>query len=468
MPRYDLSLAQKQDAAFVESIADAIKPFSGDELMRVAFARYPGPSDPEDTMSPNLTPAQNMRNCLRGVNNEVMLRPFLSRVIEDQWRNDALKEALLRKMPDLVLAPIGLQSALQIVSTGVARLLNLIAKNPSFGAVGAKQGDEKAFDMVCRHRDAFVQLRDALAHLQALKGLHDALHILQVGSADWLDPDPDDDDDPETIVLPLAALAKQASDAELIVTEKIPGLRHDHLMLGQQTAQSLSAISDDLNSASRDAQAAGLEKLRQTLLSLPKEIDGAMFGLSRDLPIRQISRAFGTINDLSQSDYAGFDLVQVAMAQLGEALRGRVLEHAMWQATDVSLHALENILGDRDPSFLKPFVQRWQDIRRLVRYLSDAPSVGNSAEALVGMALDAYDRALKTKNAQSVEMSRDEAFEEIVKTFSAFKTTPRERFLAVDKALKEELALIGALQVGLDELLEQRVRETCSVFLTNP
>jgi hypothetical protein len=466
-PRYDLSHAQAPlDEASVEAIAVAITPFAAERThMDSAFSRYPGRFSVDDFFSPYLPSAQNLRNCLRGVNQEVLLRPFLSRVIEDQWRNDGLKEAVLRKMPDLVLAPIGLEAALQTVADGFHRLLGLIAVNPQPGAVGARPGDDKAFRMVSENRKALLQLRETLGHLRALKGLHDALHVLQIGSADWLEPAPEDEEEEPDLLPPIAALAKLVQDAEAIVADKIPALDEAHATLGRQAMQTLAVVGSELRAADSDARSAGLERLRSALMSLPKDIDAAIFDLSRDLPVRCISHAFGGLNDSAQPDYAGFDRVQAAMAQLGEALRGRVREHAMWQAIDVSLYALENTLCSRDPGFLELFVRRWQEIRRFIRYLSDRSFGDNPPDSLVGMALVAYDLALQTQTGGRADLSPDEAFDEIFKTFSAFKAFPRERFLAVDKALKEELALLGALQKDLDELLDGRVLATGHLLL---
>lgn len=466
MPRYDLSHTEKLDPVSVEAIVSAIAPFGAEDAMRAAFARYPGPSDATDHIAPNLPPAKNLRNCIIEVNKEVMLRPFLSRLIEDQWGNASFKDALLRKMPDLVLAPLGLQTALQGVRTGVRRLLELIADEPKCGAVGKQAGDDKAFAIVCRNRKVFVELRESLGHLQALKELHDALHILAIAGADWLDQTLDDDDDPNPIILPVAALAVRVAEAKASVDAKSPALKDEHVVLGRKAVDALSTALSELTSADAAAHAAGVERLRQALMILPKEIDAAMFCLSRDLPVRALSRAFANLNHPEEPNYAGFDGAQLAVAQLGEALRGRVLEHAMWQATDVSIHVLENILSERDPSFLKPFVERWQEVRRFIRYLSDVSFGSNPPDLLVGMALDAYDRALRSPAGGPAALSLNDAFSEIVKTFSAFKAFPRERFLAVDKSLKDELALISALKADLDELLDKRVFENCGLLVS--
>jgi hypothetical protein len=469
MPRHDLQQSKPLDAATVEAIVAAIRPFDAEDCIRAAFARYPGPSEAWDHISPSLPPAKNVRNCIIEVNKEVMLRPFLSRMIEDQWANGVFREALLNRIPDLVLAPVGLQAALAGVAKGVARLLGLIAVDPKVGCVGGPGNpkDERAFAMVSEKRAAFVRLRESLGQLQALKELHDALHVLAIRGADWLDPALDDDED--DLALPLAALAAKVAEAGAIIGATRPGLKAEHAALGQRAAEALAAAFGELTGADESAQAAGVQRLRQTLMFLPKDIDAAMFGLSRDLPVRAICLAFADLHDPDRPDYAEFDQAQRAMANLGEALRGRVLEHAMWQATDVNIHAIETILGAHDASFLRLFNERWQEIRRSIRYLSDAAfQDGGAPDLFVRMALDAYDNALQPRAGGPAVLSLDEAFGEIVKTFSAFKSYPRERFLAVDTALKTELALIGALKADLDELIDRRVGELSSNLLDNP
>ena len=476
MPRRDLASPLVLSELELDKVARAIIGDGKDRErstaigtgLREALLRYPGDREPDDCLAPNVPLKENVYRCLREVNGEKLLGPFLSRVVEWQWGQPKYNAGLLAidQVADLVLAPDGLQRVFPVASNGVKRLLSLISDEPKYGAVGALQGDEKAFAMVCRNRAGFLQLRDTLGQLKALKGVHDALHVLQLASADWLEPIPDDDDDASPIVLPVAALAGKVKEAEAIVARIIPSLKAEHMSLGQRAAASLTAISGELTHANAGQQAAGLERLRQLLMSIPPEIDAAIFGLSRDLPVRDISRAFGEINDPADPQYVGFDRVREAMALLGEALRGRVLEHAMWQATDLRLYKLENTLSDYDAGFLTPFQRDWNEVKFSVRLLFDSPHQDRPPDMLVNMALDAYDRALQAQSAGLTAMPLVEAFDQIVRTFNSLKALLRNRFLEVDKALKEELEFVGALATDLDTLLDRRVRERCENLLT--
>src|SRR5262245_20937804 len=112
--RYDLLNPATVDAASIEAIVAALKSFDLGDCLDAAFARYPGNCDARDFISPNVAPAKNLRDSIKGVHGDsaAMLRPFLSRMIEHKWVDLEFKRALLANMPDLVLAPIGLQAAL--------------------------------------------------------------------------------------------------------------------------------------------------------------------------------------------------------------------------------------------------------------------------------------------------------------------------------------------------------------------
>jgi hypothetical protein len=463
MPRLDVTAPLQLNDTQLVDLARAMTTANCryDELS-AALRRYPGQEDADSCMSPNWVPLKNVESCLKAVHGEQLMRPFLSRVVENQWKQGQLREAVLERVSNLVLAPTGIQLALKDLADGVGQLLVLIAAKPAYGAVG----DERVFRAVGRNRQSFVSLRNELAQLRALKGLHDALHILQIRSADWLDQTADDDDGQDPLAPPFPPLIQLVDTARQTCLDNASNLAIEHVGTSQRCVDDLGGITAQLGTMTEDGRAAGIERLRALLMREPPIIDEAIFGLSRDLPVRDIGLTFGALHLQGDPLYGNMERYRRGTAFLGEAIRGRVLEHAMWQVTDLRLYAIETILADADPGFFVRFNSEWEQVRRAIKYLSDRPPGENPPDLMVNIAIDAYDRALREiRNAGHATVDIEDALGEIAKTFASFKAGSRERFLAVDNALKADLDLVGGLKADLDELTENRVTTAWSALV---
>jgi hypothetical protein len=450
MPRHDFATPLVLTSGRITQLAEAIAEQCADaDILTAALERYPGNFDPSD-LSHQWTPKKKATETLSTINKEWNARPLLSRLMEEGWGKNELRIALLSADPTLVLAPTGLNLVMQDVVAGVEALLSLIAPHPSYGQVG----DPRAFVTVGSARRQFESLHLTLGYLKALKDAHDALHALQLASASWLDDD--DDEDANAIVLGTAPLAQRVGDALAAIRLASPRLPIEAQALGQRCTTELATIRSRLAHAERSQQIAGLEQLRALLTSEPRLIDEAIFSLAKTLPIRDLGRVFKVVRDPPPAGDPEMERYWKACIYLGEAIRGRVLEHGFWQSSDVRLDIVEALLATPPPDYFKRLIEAWAPVQFAMAFLLEPAPGREPIDRLVNLAILEHEAAIGRAAGPTTDPDEvKETREEIARTFGAFKTEARALFLAVDKALMQDLATLSSLQERLSELLRR-------------
>ena len=429
----------------------------GDNLKRDDFERvlerYPGKEGPGTCLPENGAPLQFATSCMKAVAIEGMTFPFLSRVVEQKWKDEKFRSSIVGRVRVLVRASAAVEPLAGTIAGALTALTAALAASPSPQCPG-----RTTCDFVRQSRPALQIVIGSLDQFDALKALHDSLHVLQVNGADWLDEDQTEqtrDLPRENFVEIVGRLRDVAAAVETHLAGDVVECRRRCHDIAASAARRLAAGAEDESEFA-------LAELRALVAREPEIIDEAMFVLSRDLPLR-------TLRDLIESGASvpgapGQQMAEAseALRQMSEALRARILEHALWQATETRIRALDRILGNPTGSFLRDLFTEWSAIRQNLRTLIDAAPNVPAIDLPLNAALVLYERALPIPGKPTPPgPSAEERLSEIVAAFNEFRLKASLRFLGVDKALKGEFSSLLPLRDSL-RALESQVSLFCA------
>lgn len=428
----------------------------GDYLKRDDFERvlerYPGKEGPGTCLPDKGAPLEFATSCMKAVKLEGTMLPFLSRVVEQKWKDEKFRASIVGKVRVLIRASAAVEPRARTIADALTALTAALAASPPPQCPG-----RTTCDFVRQSRPAIHTVVGSLDQFDALKTLHDSLHVLQVNGADWLDEDQTDD----TRDLPsenFVEIVGRLRDVAAAVETRLPG---EVVECCRRCHTIATAAAQRLAAGAQDESEYALAELRALVAREPEIIDEAMFVLSRDLPLR-------TLRDLIDSGASvpgapGQQMAEAseALRQMSEALRARILEHALWQATEVRIRALDRILASPTGSFLRDLFTEWSAIRQNLRTLIDAAPNAPAIDLPLNAALVLYERALPTKGKPTPPgPSPEERLAEIGAAFDEFRLKASVQFLAVDKALKAEFSSLLPLRDSL-RALEAQVSLFC-------
>lgn len=421
-----------QDSQALRAVALAAKCTADD--FKYALGRCPGA--PEwDQIVPNQYTMETLADTImdRVSTDWAYLRSsFLLRVIEQAWMSDAIRRGVTNKLPSLLRPPRGVATH---VETLTAALDTMSARLPAAVAAGMQVDD--LFRRLCEGRSDIVRMVASLRLLAALKSIHDALHTLQVLGADWLDAPikPGGPPPPEAPLLALLArvTASTAAPAPELPEEIVASCLRCH--------KTCTEATDRIRGGNRDEIDFAYAALRGMLMREPPLIDSTMFAVSRDFPLVLFCNFFDT------------PAARDAAIDLGDTLRRRLMEHALWQATDLNLYQIEQILAHPPENLKGELANRMPWGSYYLRALLDAPTQQRVLPPMNDVLLRFVDPG-----------GTAATFDDICAAFRNLRNAARSAFLDVDQALKEDFLRLLKLQQPLETILK-RVPEYCTIVL---
>ncbi|MBN9090706.1 MAG: hypothetical protein J0J01_27660 [Reyranella sp.] len=398
--------------------------------------------------------------CLGEIKREGTLLPFLSRVVEHKWQDEKFRATIVERARALVRPALEKTPHVTVVVQALNELSGGLAVNPQAGT--CQNGQTCTF--VRDHRNPaqtgeIDRIVIALDQFEALKRLHDSLHILQVQGADWLD----EGEAPSEPTLPLASLKaivetirRTANDVQGRVPEEANDICRHCLEIAIHAASALG-------SSDADQQAFALAELRLLVTEEPPRIDGCIFGLSRELPIKQLRGLLESAIGPGLPLDGKMQQAAESLDRVTEAMRANILEHALWQVTDIRIAEMARILANPGPGFLNDLSRVWRGVRQTLRTLVDAPEGGAPfMDAALNGAMVLYEAALPTLDTPAPSgPSPTERFGEIVTAFTEFRLKTRVHFLAVDQTLKLLFASLLPMRDAL-KTIRTRVPQNCA------
>lgn len=424
----------------------------------IVFRRYPGRGE-RSTFLPADPSGRDMffvtSKCLKQVESEGTIVAFLSRVVEHKWEKQAFRSAIFNQVRILVRSVDDTSPYIAAIITALQALTPNLATDSVAGQCGAGT----TCNFVREHRAAIESIIQSLDQFEALKVLHDSLHVLQVKGADWLDH-ADSDPAPDLPLPILQAIVEAVRNAALAVKARVPPTAVANC---QRCLDTATDAATRLASSDPDQRDFAIEQLRQLIVTEPPDLDACMFALSRDLPIKQLRGLLESTGEVSAPIAGQMAAATEALDRLSETMRAHILEHALWQATESHIRAVSQLLADPSSNFLRDLSSEWRAVRQNLQTLVDRPSDGTlPIEAALNGAIVLYERALPTPGVDtSAGPSPESRFIEMVSAFNDFRPKARLYFLAVDQALKSVFSNLLPLRASLDDLLK-RVPNNCN------
>ena len=246
----------------------------------LALARYPGRLDPSDAVPVGMqTMEQILTYCVRAIadENAYYAHSFALRLIEQTWATEPVRHGVADKLPSLVRPPRSLRAQVDSVAAGLAALAQRLPATPSNSDVG----DLETYRRICDARTDLAAAAAALGRLGMLKGLHDALHSLQVLGAAALDILPSQMPLP-SVPLPvlLRAVLAAAADAPADVSARV--------------CATVSEAQRRIATGETNEAAFAYAALTAMLVRELPLLDGALFDTLARVPAARLSTASST------------------------------------------------------------------------------------------------------------------------------------------------------------------------------
>lgn len=438
------------DPAQFKKLRAATYPHCDKADVEQALLRNPGDREPGDTFPNPFTIDSLIGACIEKLSEENPYYglSFLLQLIEQKWSLDPLRRDITYALPSLVRPPRGFDSQIAALENGLDILVKALPEHPEPGALG----DETLFRRVCKNRSAIAAVASSLERLGTLKALHDALHMLQVLGGGWLSSAParaPSSGEAASIQALLQGVTAAAADTV--------GLPPDMPGSFERCRNGAAEAGRRLGTGDADEAAFACASLRALLIREPPLIDAAMLALSRDLPWRGFCALFPT-DPTSPALVAARD----GAIDLGDTLRRRLMEHALWQASDLRIYTIEELLSRPSATLLDDLqpvlLPLLTDLRTLLDPSDAARTVSPMSNAIL-LYLKRTDGpgGGRTPSAPDDSGNLRDAFDHV-------RRSARSAFLDVDQTLRADLARLLTLKNPLEVLLA-RVPNHCEYFL---
>ncbi len=408
-----------------------------------ALRRYPGAlGDNDIALSNDLS--VRLEACTRQIalENEDFSRSFLLRVIENRWAVDGLRREIISASPSLVRPTTSFEEPVKTIVEALQALRARVPARPS----NTDFGDIRAFSALCLNIAPIRLLESALGELEATKALRDQLHFIQFEGREWLDLQHPG----ETSAGPAAPLIGLVLTAARAIGATLFDLPMSLQSLAQGCVDACRAAGQRLQSGDADEVAFAIATLRSLLVRDLPQVTVSLFELSRDLPLREFRALF-----------TGMDQAIVAVVELGDTLRRRLMAQTLWQSADASIYSIEQAISNPTPRLLSDLTDHVLILRHFLRALLALTPQQRTFAAALQEALLSYDGQL----ADDAEI---EALADVpaawLQAIEELRNGVREKALEESQKLSRDLGQLLALRAPLQAVLQQ-IPDTCKLML---
>lgn len=442
-----MSMTLELTADQIEILRKVIYPHCVEADVEAALSRYPGALGPADCFPKPFTLDTLTASCVTALSLEkdYFARSFILRLIEQKWDAEPVRRGAVEAVPMLVRPPRGFAAQIAALISALDLLTSRIPATPSIGGIG----DVTVFRRFCDARDAVEAMIASLERFETLKAAHDGLHMLQVLGAGWLDAFAGQkaDDASATALLSLLLRVKTVTAVDVA---DLP------TAIIESFARCTAACDDAerrIRTEDSDEIAFACATLRAILIREPPLIDATMFAVSRDFPLRQLCSLFPSDPDPTARD---------AAIDLADTLRRRLMEHALWQSTDLRIYALEQMLAQPSATLLDSLISTLPGVVRDLHILLD-PVVAERDIPAMYYAMLRHIMAIDERAPAPVPPPT-EKIEGIRTAFGNLRRCARSAFLDVDQTLRLDFTRLLALKMPLQTILD-RVPAHCALMV---
>lgn len=423
--------------------ASLVRYCDGEDLL-YALRRYPGDlSSGEVIPEGPVTVDRKLAECVRQIvlENEDFSRSFLLRTLESRWAVDELRGQILVATPMVVRPESGFGDCVQVLAETISALLGRIPQRPARGAVG----DRGVFSAFLGARGAIVELSTALGGMKALKEMADLLQMLQAQASEWLDLGVPGEapGDPAA----LAGLAVATADMAEALGPRLPPA---HAEIARATLEACRDAARRLGTGDAADRAFAIEELRMLLMrELPRASD-ALFRVSGDLPLRTFRGVL-----------AGQDRAIVALVEVCDRLRRRLMAQSLWQKCDTLIYEIEQLFANPPATLFSDLSARIIRLKPMLDAVTGASRAQPSLSAPLENVILAFDADLPSDAGTSM---LEEVPVEWFEALDAVRQPMRARALLEAQALNRDLGELLTLVPLLRDIL-RRVPQSGALLL---
>jgi hypothetical protein len=384
------------------------------------------------------------RNCIDGAEKDGIIVLFLAYILSALPTSTPLYDLVVQALPEAKNALPEVKAQLEDVKTGLERTRALL-------------DDPTARSTIVQSKETLEGVEKGISLLDGYKGLHDCLHLLQI----------------KQISLLIASTATIASDdvqydalreykdqvrtqvqSARGVAERLPDeptLRSVETKWIDELETAAKFLQKSLDDRNPSMAKIGIIRMSRVLQFQPPRLNDLILAAAKQLPLQQLSVTLSKLARGSAEAATELANAQTALERLGQALRGRVAEHDMWQEIDKQIWVIEQLFAETVDQ-TDDFTAAWPDLQTPLRTMADL-----SPEAEWSRNVRSYsDRIdiellrLQPLEAAPADGKRPKSL--LLNRFADLRSEARLRFFIVDQQLKRDCELlvgIGAPVKGI-------------------
>jgi len=377
------------------------------------------------------------QHCIELAEAERITVVFLRYVLGSAACTAKVREEVIAIFPELRTAD---QPFAEIVSLAAGSLTANAAR------IAAQVGDNAPID----------KLADATAELKCYKGLHEALHQIQIN------PRPE---------VPLTTGAGEMQEFRRAARQYVTLLRTARIKAGDALSelptgspklqvetgwiQKMDDCATRIQAAAAQSDLAAtelaLDVTGRTLDPLPDEINQRIFAIVSGLPLDDLLNALVSTNPANGDT---FRQAMDALRSLRVAVVTRVLEHSRWQDLDNGLFVLDQSFKLPVIAAFKKFARQWSLTRKQLQSLMEAERQSDWAVAIERYATEIEHALAEIERSFTAPASRDdELFNNLMfEHYDLLRQEARLRFFEVDSELKQNCLELSRIRKPLQEI----------------
>jgi hypothetical protein len=385
------------------------------------------------------------RNCIDGAEKRGIIVLFLAYILDALPASSPLYALIVGVVPDAQNALPEVKKQIGDVRTGLERTRVLLS-------------DPTARSAFASSKDTLTSLEDRISRLDGYKGLHDCLHVLQLKQISLLMASSaaiaSDDVHYASLREYKDQVRSQVQSARSIVDRlpEEPSLRSVETKWIDSLEEAAKIIQKSLENRNPNTAKVGIIRMSRVLQVQPPRLNDLIVAAAKEMPLQQLSQTLGTLVATMKSPNSEIANAQVALGRLQQALRGRVVEHDIWQDIDEQIWVIEQLFDQTsDPT--DAFTTAWPDLKTPLRTMSDLSPEAEWSNNI----RDYSDRIdIELLRLQSLETATGQGGRPkstLLNLFADLRSEARLRFFIVDQQLKRDCELLVGIGVPIKNIL---------------
>jgi hypothetical protein len=385
------------------------------------------------------------RNCIDGAEKDGIIVLFLAYILDALPASAPLYVLIVQALPEARDALPEVKAQLDDLKTGLERTRVLL-------------DDPTARSTIVQYKETLEGVENGISLLDGYKGLHDCLHLLQIkqislliaSSATIASDDVQYDalreyrDQVRTQVQSARGVAERLPDEPTLRSVETKWI--DEL---ETAAKFLQKSLDDRNPSMAKI---GIIRMSRVLQFQPPRLNDLILASAKQLPLQQLSVALSKLVPGSAQGATELTNAQTALEKIGQALRGRVGEHDMWQEIDKQIWVIEQLFAETADK-IDAFTAAWPDLKTPLRTMADLSPEAEWSRNVRDYSDRIDIELLRLQSLEGAPADGKRPKSSLLNLFAELRSEARLRFFIVDQLLKRDCELLVGIGAPVKDIL---------------